>query len=177
MDAVVDHTRHPPRALRLDAIANQLLILIHRFREQPDRLVEQLLVTVARGDQREHSSEQRRHLGAPDALHEHAVDQPLHVVVREHASAARQRLRRVLRERATVLRRCEPVGEMLRDVERREPSGEHIAAQKVARDEAAETAADLILACRDDRRVRDRDPERMAEERRHREPVRHAADH
>ena len=40
-----------------------------------------------------------------------------------------------------------------------------------------ERAPDLVLPARDDRRVRDRDAERMPEQRRHREPVRERADH
>ena len=49
--------------------------------------------------------------------------------------------------------------------------------EEVGLDELAERAADLVLAVGDDRGVRDRDAERMPEQRRHREPVGERADH
>ena len=49
--------------------------------------------------------------------------------------------------------------------------------RKLVCDELAERAADLVLAVRDDRRVRDRDAERMAEQGGDGEPVGERADH
>ena len=51
------------------------------------------------------------------------------------------------------------------------------AVRKLRLDELAEAAADLILALRDDRRVRNREAQRVAEQRRHGEPVGECADH
>ena len=56
-------------------------------------------------------------------------------------------------------------------------SVEHLLGQEVALDELAEAATDLVLAVGDDRRVRDRDPERVPEQRRDGEPVGERADH
>ena len=54
---------------------------------------------------------------------------------------------------------------------------DHVARQEVPLHERAERAADAILLRRHDRRVRNRNAERMAEERRDREPVGEPADH
>ena len=58
-----------------------------------------------------------------------------------------------------------------------EPLGEHLAGEEVALHELAEAAPDLVLALRDDRRVRDRQAERVAEQRGDGEPVGERADH
>ena len=58
-----------------------------------------------------------------------------------------------------------------------EPLVEHLAGQEVGLHELAERATDLILAMRDDRRVRDGDAEWMPEQRRHGEPVGQRAHH
>ena len=54
---------------------------------------------------------------------------------------------------------------------------EDLLSQEVVLDELAETAPDLVFALRDDRRVWDREPERVPEQRRHGEPVGECTDH
>jgi len=49
--------------------------------------------------------------------------------------------------------------------------------EEVLLDEAGQTLADLVLLARDDGGVRDRDPQRMAEQRSDGEPVGEPADH
>jgi hypothetical protein len=49
--------------------------------------------------------------------------------------------------------------------------------EEVALHELAEAAPDVVLAARDDRRMRDRDTEWIAEQRCHGEPVGEGADH
>ena len=46
-----------------------------------------------------------------------------------------------------------------------EPIDDDVVIEELALHELPEAAADLVLPVRDDRRVRDRDPERMAEQR------------
>ena len=67
--------------------------------------------------------------------------------------------------------------EPLADVDAGQALGDHLAGEEVALHELAEAAPDLVLALGDDRRVRDRQPERVAEQRRHGEPVGQRADH
>ncbi len=58
-----------------------------------------------------------------------------------------------------------------------EPLAEHVVGEEVLLDELAEAAPDLVLASRDDRGVRDRDAERMPEQRGHGEPIGERTDH
>ena len=63
------------------------------------------------------------------------------------------------------------------DVDAVQTLDQHILGEEVALDELAQAAPDLVLAARDDRRVRDRDTEWVAEQRRHGEPVGERTDH
>jgi hypothetical protein len=58
-----------------------------------------------------------------------------------------------------------------------DPLGDDVGGQEAGLDEVAERLAELVLALGDHRRVGDGDAERVAEQRRHREPVGEAADH
>ena len=92
-------------------------------------------------------------------------------------SRVAQRGGEVRREALGVARLGEPCGEARRRIELRQ-LGEHLlGAEEVRADEGREVLADPVLVARDDRRVRDRQSERMAEQRHHREPVGDRADH
>ena len=58
-----------------------------------------------------------------------------------------------------------------------EPLADDLGGEEVLADEASQPFADLVLLARDDRGVRDRQPQRVPEQRGHREPVGEAADH
>ena len=64
-----------------------------------------------------------------------------------------------------------------RDVEALHPPRDHRGDQEILLEEAGERFADAVLVARNDRGVRDRQAERMAEQGGHREPVGEAADH
>ena len=57
------------------------------------------------------------------------------------------------------------------------PPRDHRRGEEIVLEEVGERVADPVLVARDDRGVRDRQAERMAEQRGHREPVGEAADH
>jgi len=76
-----------------------------------------------------------------------------------------------------VLGAGQPLRAALSELHGRELAGHHFAREEVALHEVAERGADAVLARRHDGRVRNGDAERMAEERRHREPVGNAAHH
>ena len=63
------------------------------------------------------------------------------------------------------------------DVDVAHPPRDHRRDQEILLEEVGERLADPVLVARDDRGVRDRQAERVAEQRRHREPVGEAADH
>ena len=71
----------------------------------------------------------------------------------------------------------EPAAEASRDADRAELAEHDLVGEELVLDERAEGRADLVLAGRDDRRVRDAQAERIPEQRRHREPVGDRADH
>ena len=98
-------------------------------------------------------------------------------LVVEHADGVAQSGGEVRCEALGMARLCKPRGETRRRIELRQ-LGEHLfGAEKVRADEGREVLADPVLVARDDRRVRDRQSERVAEERHDREPVRDRADH
>jgi hypothetical protein len=76
-----------------------------------------------------------------------------------------------------VRRLRQPACRALAQLHAGELSRDHLARQEVVADEVAETPADPILPLRHDRRVRDRDPERMAEQRGDGEPIGEPTDH
>ena len=71
----------------------------------------------------------------------------------------------------------QPPADTLADPRRLHSLGHRVGSQEARLDEVAERLAELLLALGDDRGVRDRHPERVAEQRHHREPVGQAADH
>src|SRR5919201_3299691 len=81
------------------------------------------------------------------------------------------------RDEPAVLRLTDPAREVLGDAERLELGLDDLARQEVALHEAAEAPPDAVLARRDDGGVRDRDAERVPEERGDGEPVGEPADH
>ena len=76
--------------------------------------------------------------------------------------------------RVTVV--LEPGAEPRRQVGAAQPALDGLANEKMIADEARQRAADLVLARRYDRGVRDRQAQRPAKQRRHREPVCEPAD-
>ena len=93
------------------------------------------------------------------------------------SSAAAQYIADAFARLRRVLFVGQPVTETLADVCAGEAFVQYLPGQEVGLHELAERAADLVLAVRDDGRVRNRYPERVAEERGHREPVGQGTDH
>ena len=71
----------------------------------------------------------------------------------------------------------QPRPEAMGHVQALEPIDDDVVVEELALHELPEAAADLVLPVRDDRGVRDRNPERMAEQRGDREPVGQRTDH
>jgi hypothetical protein len=92
-------------------------------------------------------------------------------------SARCKRPRELIGGKACILGQREPAGEAPAQLEAAEPLGDDLGCEEIALDEIAQPRADAIFAPRQDRRVGDGQTERMAEERRHREPVGKSAHH
>jgi hypothetical protein len=168
---------HPPRRLTLHPIADDVVILLHGARDQDDRFVEQLLVAVVFGDDGQQLARDRRDARLSDAVLDAPVDQRLDVLVSQHLRARRQRLRSLTRDGARVFGVGNPSRETFPDVQAAQTSFDDLSRQEVALDERSERAADAVLSRWNNGGVRDRYPERVAEERRDREPVREPAHH
>src|SRR3546814_12123071 len=74
-------------------------------------------------------------------------------------------------------RAFQPPPQCTRDINRLQPLHDDRRSQDIALQEGGETVADPVLVARDDRRVGDRQPQRMAEQRGDREPVGKPAHH
>ena len=122
-------------------------------------------------------AEQRCDLGRAQPPLDQPTEGVLHVPVVEHLDRPAHGVGEGGRRPLGVLGNGEPAAESLTDVDAGQSFGEHLVGQEVALHELAEAAADLVLAARDDRRVRDRQPERMTEQRGDGEPVGERTDH
>ena len=116
-------------------------------------------------------------VGGPQAPLDEPADGVLHVAVVEHLDRAAHPVGQRAGRPAGVVRHGQPAAEPLADVDAGQSLGDHLAGQEVALDELAEAAPDLVLAPGDDRRVRDGQAERVAEQRGDGEPVGQRADH
>jgi hypothetical protein len=157
VDLVLHRPRHPPRRLGGDALADHRLVLGHRARRQPQPRVEQLLVPAPGGEQAQRAADERRHLHAPRARHQPALDELLHVLVAQHLGGAVQAGRHLARHEARLGRVGEEAAEPLPHARPGELGPDHLGRQEVLLHEAAERAPDAVLARRHDGRVRDRD--------------------
>ncbi len=176
-DLLIDRGRYPPGSFLLDARANRLAVLIDDARRELDDLVEHFLMPIVLRHHGQHLSQHRREVHRAHALGETAIDDGLHVLVTQHVRRRADGRRGAPRDRARVLGVGEPLGQTAAHVERAEPVFDHVARQEVALHERAERAPHAILLGGDDRRVRNRNAERMAEQRGDGEPVGQAADH
>src|SRR6185436_6329899 len=76
----------------------------------------------------------------------------------------------------TVCGIADPSGRSGREMQRTQPGYQHVSREEVILEEAAQYPADPVFLSGDDGRVRNRQANRLAEERRDREPVRQPPD-
>ena len=138
--------------------------------------VEQLLMPAIGRGEAEHTARERRELHVLDRAADLGVDELVHVFLADEVGEADDDLGRASRAPSRVLRDDEPVGNARDRVRRAHPFADRVRRQEVLLYELAEGVAELVLALLDHRRVRDRDAERVTEQRRHREPVGQASD-
>ncbi len=125
----------------------------------------------------EHLAEQRRSIDRIDAGLHDLFEPALDLVVVEHFERAAQHVGHRSCGSFGVSVVGKPRAGPLADLRPTQPLVDHLRGQEVRLDEVAQAPADVVLALADDRRVRDRDTERMAEQGGHREPVGERADH
>ena len=113
----------------------------------------------------------RAPLGGDEVLTGQVCDEVSHVVVAEGVEHGGRDRRSLGAHALGVGRLSQPLARALRDRGARELGAHDARLEEVRLDELAERAADLVLAVRDDRGVRDRQAEWTTEQRGHGEPV------
>ena len=123
-------------------------------------------------------ADQRRDLGLAQAVGDGALDQPAEpLVVEAFEQVGDQPARALADARLLALRRLEEAARRAGEVDMAHPPRHHRRDEEILLEEIGQRLADAILVARDDRGVRDRQAERVAEQRGDREPVGQPADH
>jgi hypothetical protein len=139
--------------------------------------VERLGVVTPRNDEPQGPASQRRHL---DGIYrpgqfggEHALD----ILIAESLGRREDQIRRPAGEAGGVSLVGQPGSQAGNEASGADPLGENIGVEEVLLHELAKGGGELVLALDDQRGVRYRQAQGMAEEGRHREPVGNAPDH
>jgi hypothetical protein len=142
-----------------------------------DEPVKQLLVAVVHGEQGKALGQDGRDRDLPQRLHYRPVEQRVHVLIPYYVPGPPERGSDILGRLAPVLRNAQPLRCPAADLRRPELGGQDIRREEVVLHEVAETPADPVLPAWNDGGMRDRDTQRVPEQRGDGEPVRNAADH
>ena len=168
-----------PVGLLVHHLADQLLVGVERARHPADRRLEHRHVAVLVDRRGERVAEQRRRPPSCAAAVEIA---PL-TIPPSRSSSRLSKMSAISREAPARMRvafagrRLEEAAGRAGDVDALHPPRDDRRDQEILLEEVGERFADAVLVARDDRGVRDRQAERMAEQRGDREPVGEAADH
>ena len=122
------------------------------------------------------ASEQRRDSHAAKSLACGALEERLHVVVAKNGRTRAESASNGAGERARVVGIGEPARAAIREAERAKLVRDDIAIEKILLNEVSERTSDALLTRGYYGGVRDGNAERMAKQRRDREPVGHASD-
>jgi hypothetical protein len=152
-------------------------VLLQEPRQPPQPSGEDLLVPVAVDDQLEHAGEDRRGRGRVQLAVDEGRDRRLQVGVVQQVGDGGDDRGRVAGQPLGPPGGGEELPEPARHVDGRELLLDDGAGEEVLLDERAQAGPDLVLLPRDDRRVRDRQPQRVPEQRGDGEPVGERAHH
>ena len=171
-DAIVDRIGHPPRRLLRQPGPERVAVVLHEVAGALEHGVEEALVVAAltrRGRSPDRPAVTRpwpARAARPSARAQLDTSPSSSTLIVFVSTSATRRCGAV-----RVLLLAEPLAEPAGDACAAQSLTDHLARHEVALDELAEGTTDLVLAVGDDRRVRDRQAERMAEQRGHREPI------
>ena len=139
--------------------------------------VEQLGVVAARNDDPQGPPGQRRHLDGVDRPGQFGGEHALDILIAESLSHRDDQIRRVTGEAGGAGLVGQPGGQAGNQARGADPLGKNVGGEEVLLHEPAEGGGELVLALDEQRGVRYRQAQGMAEEGRHREPVGNASDH
>ena len=175
--AVVDGLGNPPRRLLIEPVAQHRPVVVEEADKPAHHAVEHPLVMSALDGDVDRLAEEGGDLGGLQPLLDSGSECLLDVAVVEHLDDAAECIGSCFSCPFGTGRLGQPAAEALGDPRPGEPLTDDLRREEVALHEVAEAAADVVLALGDDRRVRDRDAERVAEQRRDGKPVGECADH
>ena len=156
-DLLVDELRQPPWALLVDPHANQHALLLELGAAERDELIDDEIGPFAGRQDLEHGGH-----GAIDGNLVEGCAQGAAERAAQLAAAAvlaqrpRERAAEIAAHAHRVVAVLEPSAEPRRQVGAAQPALDGLANEKMIADEARQRAADLVLARRHDRGVRDR---------------------
>ena len=125
----------------------------------------------------EHSSSKGRSFDVADLVGHHVGDHLREVIVAGDLGDRTDDAAELFCDSGRIVVGEHPSGDSGRHVVPVESSGDVFVVEEVGLDELAERFTDLVFAGRDDRRMRNRQPERVAKQCRHSEPVGQPAHH
>ena len=177
VDEPVDEPGQPARQPVGDHVAERLGVRLEPSFGLLEHHVDRSPLLVGGDEARTDATDRGRPLGLEQVPPRELLDDVLDVIVaeqRQHTAGGDG----CLCGEPLGIRGCrEPAAEPPGDADRTQLAEHDLVGEELVLDERAERRADLVLARRDDRRVRDLQPERIPEQRGHREPVRDRADH
>ncbi len=173
----VEPGRCPPRCPLADHLGHRVRVLHQPAVQLLDGEVDQPVLQVVMEGLGEQPTEQRRDRLLAEPWGEGVAHQRLDVVVAHLGEGDGRHLRHLVDDAPRVGRLGEPDSDPPRDAGRGDPVADDRLLEEVLAHELLEPPAEVVLALRDQGGVRDRQPERVLEESRHREPVRDRAHH
>ena len=153
---LVDEPRRPGGRLPGDRVDDHVLVLGEPAVHLVDDELEHALVRPVLDHPGQQPAQRRADRCVQQSRQQGLLEHRAHVVVTEHLDGAAQHGGRLVGHPPRVVRVGQPAAEPGCDPDRAQPVPHHLLGQEVGPDEVAQPGTQLVLAGRDDRRVRDR---------------------
>ena len=176
-DAVFGRARQPPGRLLAEAFPEAALVLVEELLQPREDAGEELLVAVLGGHHPQGPAGQLRDGQRFDTAVEHVGQHAVDVLVPHRVGQAHHEVGRLPGQHLAVCGVGGPGRGPVDRPRRPHPFDDDVGGEEVLLHEGTERLAELVLAFADDGGVGDREAERVAEQRGHREPVGHATHH
>ena len=176
-DHPIDPFGDPARRSLRDFVGEDVLVAGEPRLALFDRLRQERLRLTLRPHDRQQLRRHRRGRNRLRGLPRNCADQFADARQRQGPCNLRQLQRDIVSQPFGIGRLGEPPRERAHHIDARQSFVHHRGSKEIVGDETAERLADPLLVVRDDRRMRNRQAERMAEQSDDREPVGAGADH
>jgi hypothetical protein len=176
-DHLVEPLGRPPGRPLADDVGERVLVVHQPVMTLLEGQVDQPVVGVVAEDLGEQVAGDRRDRLLDQAWDQHLGDERLDIGVAKSVQRQRQDRGTLGHHPRRVDRVVQPLGRTCRHLGDHQAVTDDLLLQEVLLHEVLEAPAELVLAPGDQRRVRDRQAQRVLEQRRHREPVGDRAHH